>query len=59
LGVDGFARLVAGALPTWALGGVRPEHVPALLATGAAGVAVMGPVMRDPGLVSIYLAELA
>ncbi|CAA9233901.1 MAG: Thiazole tautomerase TenI [uncultured Blastococcus sp.] len=58
LGVEGFARLVAGAPPTWALGGVRPEHVPALTATGAAGVAVMGPVMRDPGLVSNYLSVL-
>lgn len=58
LGVDGFARLLAGALPTWALGGVQPEHVPALMANGAAGVAVMGPVMRDPGLAAHYLSEL-
>jgi thiamine-phosphate pyrophosphorylase len=43
----------------YALGGVGPGDVPALLAAGAAGVAVMGPVMRDPSVVAAYLAALA
>jgi thiamine monophosphate synthase len=44
--------------PAYALGGVGPDDVPALLAAGAAGVAVMGPVMRDPSVVGGYLAAL-
>lgn len=59
LGVEGFGRLLAGAPPAYALGGVRPESVPALLAVGAAGVAVMGAVMRRPELVAAYCAHLA
>jgi thiamine-phosphate pyrophosphorylase len=59
LGVEGFARLVLGAPPAYALGGVLPDAVPALLAGGAAGIAVMGPVMRDPAIVAAYLAALA
>ncbi len=59
LGVEGFARLRPLGPPTYALGGVLPEHVPDLLAAGAAGVAVMGPVMRDPSVVRDYLAALA
>jgi len=48
LGVDGFGRLARelhGRRPflnVYALGGVGPEHVPGLLAAGAAGVAVIG-----------------
>ena len=59
LGVEGFGRLLAGAPPAYALGGVRPESVPALLAVGAAGVAVMGTVMRRPELVAAYCTHLA
>jgi thiamine monophosphate synthase len=59
LGVEGFARLQPLGPPAHALGGVLPEHVTALLAAGAAGVAVMGPVMRDPAVVRDYLAALA
>jgi thiamine-phosphate diphosphorylase len=59
LGVEGFARLRPLGPPVHALGGVLPEHVPDLLAAGAAGVAVMGPVMRDPSAVRDYLAALA
>ena len=38
-------------LPVLALGGVTAARVPACLAAGAAGAAVMGPLMRaaDPG----------
>jgi len=42
----------------YALGGVLPADVPACLAAGARGVAVMGPVMREPRLVVDYLARL-
>jgi thiamine-phosphate diphosphorylase len=59
LGVDGFAALASLGPPAYALGGVGPDDVPALLAAGAAGVAVMGPVMRDPSVVRRYLAALA
>ncbi len=59
LGVEGFARLRPLGPPSYALGGVGPDDVPALLAVGAHGVAVMGPVMRDPAVVRDYLAALA
>ena len=59
LGVEGFARLLPLGPPAYALGGVGPGDVPALLAAGAAGIAVMGPVMRDPFVVRDYLAALA
>jgi thiamine-phosphate pyrophosphorylase len=59
LGVEGFARLRPLGPPAHALGGVLPEHVPDLLAAGAQGIAVMGPVMRDPSVVRDYLAALA
>jgi thiamine-phosphate pyrophosphorylase len=57
LGVAGLAagcRAVAGLaspLGVYALGGITPATAPACLAVGAAGVAVMGSVMRapDPG----------
>ena len=59
LGLDGFARLVSGSLPAYALGGVQPDDVHGCLAAGAHGVAVMGPAMRDPQVVPAYLAALA
>jgi thiamine-phosphate pyrophosphorylase len=59
LGVEGFARLRPPGPPVYALGGVLPEHVPDLLAAGAHGIAVMGPVMRAPSAVRDYLAALA
>ena len=60
LGAAGLAALLAGrATPrVYALGGVWPDDVAGCLAAGAHGVAVMGPVMRDPGLVAAYLAAL-
>jgi thiamine-phosphate diphosphorylase len=58
LGPAGLARLVPGAPPVFALGGVEPRDVAGCLTAGAAGVAVMGPVMRDPSLVADYLDAL-
>ncbi|WP_456600446.1 thiamine phosphate synthase [Blastococcus sp. SYSU DS0616] len=59
LGPEGLrAILVPGAPPALALGGVLPEHVPSLLAAGAHGVAVMGPLMRDPGRAAAYLEAM-
>ncbi len=41
IGVEGFEEQIAGVgLPTYALGGIQPEHVGSLLRAGAAGVAV-------------------
>jgi thiamine monophosphate synthase len=60
LGPAGLAALLTGRAtpPVYALGGVQPGDVAACRAAGAHGVAVMGPVMRDPGLVPGYLAAL-
>ena len=58
LGPAGLATLVSTAPPAYALGGVRPDDVQTLLTAGAYGVAVMGPVMRDAGIVADYLAAL-
>lgn len=60
LGPAGLAALLAGRTGprVYALGGARPADVGACLAAGAHGVAVMGPVMRDPGLVAAYLRAL-
>ena len=52
LGPNGLAAFVRStSLPVIAIGGVEPVHVAALMKAGAAGVAVMGSVMRaaDPG----------
>jgi thiamine-phosphate pyrophosphorylase len=47
LGGQGFARLVrlAGARPCIAIGGVRPDDVPAVIAAGGAGVAVAAGIL--------------
>ncbi|MDP9459285.1 MAG: thiamine phosphate synthase [Actinomycetota bacterium] len=58
MGLDRLARLTAGAPPVYALGGVGVDDVGGCLAAGAYGVAVMGPVMRDPRIVAAYLAAL-
>ena len=55
LGVAGLAALAPLGPPVYALGGVGPEDVAGCLSAGAHGVAVMGPVMRDPFLVTRYL----
>jgi thiamine-phosphate pyrophosphorylase len=52
LGPEGIGRTATGLrVPVLALGGVTAARIPACLAAGAAGVAVMGEVMRsaDPG----------
>jgi len=59
LGVEGFSGLQPLGPPAYALGGAHPGHVGDLLAAGARGVAVMGPVMRRPAVVREYLAALA
>jgi len=59
LGPAGLAALLAGGPPGYALAGVAPADVPACLTAGAHGVAVMGPVMRDPQLTAAYVAALS
>jgi thiamine-phosphate diphosphorylase len=44
----GAAALAEAPLPTWALGGVDAENAAECLGSGAAGVAVLGAVMRSP-----------
>jgi thiamine-phosphate pyrophosphorylase len=47
LGTAGLADFVhATSLPVIAIGGIRPANIRAVMATGAAGIAVMGSVMR-------------
>ena len=58
LGLAGLASLAAVAPPVYALGGIRPADVPGCLTAGARGIAVMGPIMRDPGTVPTFLAAL-
>lgn len=47
LGPEGFRRIVAlaGGRPCLAIGGVRPEDVPAVLAAGGVGVAVISGIL--------------
>jgi thiamine-phosphate pyrophosphorylase len=59
LGPEGLAPLCRPGLPVYALGGVRPQRVGECLRAGAYGVAVMGPVLHDPGIVPAYLRALA
>jgi thiamine-phosphate pyrophosphorylase len=49
LGPDGFHELVelAGALPCVAIGGIRPDDVPAVLAMGGSGVAVVSGILAE------------
>jgi thiamine-phosphate pyrophosphorylase len=54
LGPEGIAAICRAArVPVVAIGGIEPDDAPAVLAAGAAGIAVMGSVMRadDPGKV--------
>jgi thiamine-phosphate pyrophosphorylase len=47
LGTEGFQSIVvAASVPIVAVGGITAEKVPGLLRAGAAGIAVMGTVMR-------------
>jgi thiamine-phosphate diphosphorylase len=59
LGVAGLAALAPLGPPVFALGGVTPDDVPGCLAAGAHGVAVMGPVMRDPSSAARFLSAAA
>jgi thiamine-phosphate pyrophosphorylase len=47
LGPEGFARLLrlAGGRPCLAIGGIRPEDVPLVLAVGGSGVAVVSGIL--------------
>jgi thiamine monophosphate synthase len=58
LGLEGLAALARTGPPAYALAGITPEDVRGCRAAGAHGVAVMGAIMRKPGLVRRYLAEL-
>lgn len=59
LGLTGLATLTSLPIPpAYALGGVRPADAQGCLRAGARGIAVMGPLMRDPRLVPAYLAAL-
>jgi thiamine-phosphate pyrophosphorylase len=58
LGFAGLAALIRMAPPAYALGGVKPTDVPGCMTAGAYGVAVMGPVMREPRIVADYLAAM-
>ncbi len=52
IGADGVRRVIAvTSQPVVAIGGVREADIPALVATGAAGIAVIGAVLgaADPG----------
>ena len=60
IGVDGFQRVLAAAgLPAVAIGGITVNDVRALMAAGAAGVAVIGAVSgaRDPEVAAHELRE--
>lgn len=61
LGVDGFHEAIEGVgLPTFALGGIQPSHIGAVLRAGAAGVALRRPIhSADPrSSLTPYLREL-
>ena len=49
LGFDGLARGVqaARATPVWGIGGLLPEHVAPVLATGAHGIAARAGILAD------------
>ena len=63
IGCAGLERGVRAArAPVWALGGLRPEHAAAVLATGARGICARAGILgqRDPAAaVSAWLAALA
>jgi thiamine-phosphate pyrophosphorylase len=63
LGPEGFRRIVAlaGTRPCLAIGGVRPEDVPEVLAAGGAGVAVVSGILGADdveGAARAYAARL-
>jgi thiamine-phosphate pyrophosphorylase len=54
LGAQGFARIhaLAGERPCIAIGGIRPEDVPAAIAAGAAGVAIVSRLLGAGDMVA-------
>ncbi|HEU4829752.1 MAG TPA: thiamine phosphate synthase [Gemmatimonadales bacterium] len=52
LGIDGFRELASrsGARPCIAIGGVRPDDVPDVLAAGGVGVAVVSGILAAPDI---------
>jgi thiamine-phosphate diphosphorylase len=58
LGLEGLAAVAGAGPPAYALAGIAPDAVRGCRVAGAYGIAVMGAVMREPGLVRRYLAEL-
>jgi thiamine-phosphate pyrophosphorylase len=52
LGPVGFRRIVslAGGRPCLAIGGIRPEDVPAVLSAGGAGIAVVSGLLAEPDI---------
>ena len=50
LGLDGLAEIVESAeeMPVVAIGGITADNAPAVIAAGAAGVAVIGAILRAP-----------
>ena len=61
-GFEALGLACQGPLPVWAIGGLRPEHVPAAREAGAAGVAVLSGLLGsdDPsGATALYLEALA
>lgn len=60
IGFDGLARLVKAApVPTVAIGGLKSEHVGAVLAAGADGLAVVSAICGtpDPKAATLRIAE--
>ena len=60
-GIRGLEKLVSGAglLPVYAIGGMTPEKVPAVLGAGAYGVAVCGAILgaADPAQAALRFHE--
>lgn len=60
LGLSGLRRLAeASPLPVLALGGVGIDNVVDCRTAGAAGIAVMGPLMREPESLPRFLKSMA